>query len=295
MFWLEGWNIDEYKASVEEIEDPVDRLDELIAALKHATTYQEYFEFEQGTLIKKRFKKFKTWVEKEIKFLKSKNTLQIAERKKKAWKGHERLPYPVVWDKESYSKIEPEVRETGKKKEWIDWLIKHLDDKAGKYWTYEKWIVNSVSSEEFYISFAQEPYEVMCPSNIVAVIDNEFVIFLLNLQKILSLKEENKKIKAVVGGPVSLEKNELDKIIIKTIRQRHSSGKNLNWLNVMRDLKNFTRENQSISLQEFQSRDETMKKGISLYLKGFSEPIGRIEESTFKKKLSQFRKLLLPK
>mgnify|MGYP000176578161 CR=1 FL=1 len=55
-----------------------------------------------------------------------------------------RLPYPLVWNRDSYNKIEPEVREKGKKREWIEWLLKNIVEGKGEKWTYEQWVLNAV-------------------------------------------------------------------------------------------------------------------------------------------------------
>ena len=46
-----------------------------------------------------------------------------------------------------------------------------------------------------------------------------------------------------------------------------------------------------IELSEIPAPDESMKEGISLYIDGFSSPIQTQLVSTFKKKLSKFRKI----
>ena len=66
---------------------------------------------------------------------------------------------------------------------------------------------------------------------------------------------------------------------------------NLHWLQVLRDLKNHTEEDQRIVLSEILAPDESMKEGISLYIDGFTSPIQTLLVSTFKKKLSQLRKI----
>ena len=295
MFSLEEWNFEEYKAAVKEIEDPVDRLDELNAKLNYADMDYIYSHLggdeERSSLIDQRMDIFKAWVDQEIKSLKSEFNDLIKAREKKAWKGHLRLPYPVVWDRDSYNKIEPEVRETGKKGEWIDWLLKNLNEGNGKNWTYEQWILNAVESENYYYQFAEQDYDVMCPSILVGTIEDQFVVFLFNVQKVLSLKDENKTKRAVNREPIEIETNELDKIIMKTVKLRKSTGKSLNWHQVLRDLKNHTGEGQKIVLSEILAPDESMKEGISLYIDGYSSPIQTLLVSTFKKKLSQLRKI----
>ena len=296
MFSLKEWNFEEYKAAVKEIEDPVDRLDELYAKSNYADwdyihSHSWGDEDRSSLTEKQRIDIFNAWVDQEIKSLKSEFIDLIKAREKKAWKGHVRLPYPVVWDRDSYNKIEPEVRETGKKGEWINWLLKNLKEGYGKNWTYEQWILNAVQSENYYNQFIEQEYEILYSSFVVRPMEDQFIVFLFNVQKVLSLKDENKTKRAVDREPIEIETSELDKIIMKTVKLRKSTGKSLNWHEVRRDLKNHTGEGQRIVLSEILAPDESMKEGISLYIDGYSTPIQTLLVSTFKKKLTPLRKI----
>ena len=296
MFSLKEWNFEEYKAAVKEIEDPVDRLDELnakrgFAFIEEMESHRVRIRSEEDLLISQRFDLFLEWVDEEIQSMKVKFADLIKEREKKAWKGHVRLPYPVVWDRDSYNKIEPEVREKGKKREWIEWLLKNLNEGNGKKWTYEQWVLNAVENEDYYLGFAENEYEVNYPSILVGTLDDQFIVFLFNVQKVLSLKDEKKRKRAIDREPIEIERSGLDKIIRKTIKSRKSSGMSLHWHQVLRDLKNHTGEGQRIVLSEILAPDESMKEGISLYIDGYSTPIQTLLVSSFKKKLSQLRKI----
>ncbi|SVB88794.1 uncharacterized protein METZ01_LOCUS241648, partial [marine metagenome] len=275
MFSLKEWNFEEYKAAAKEIEDPVDRLDELNAMRSYAfieemESHRVRIRSEEDLLISQRFHLFLEWVDEEIKSMKVEFADLIKEREKKAWKGHVRLPYPVVWDRDSYNKIEPEVREKGKKREWIEWLLKNLNEGNGKKWTYEQWVLNAVENEDYYLDFAENEYEINSPSILVGAMEDQFIVFLFNVQKVLSLKDEKKRKRAIDREPIEIERNELEKIIWRTMKSRKSRGMSLRWLEVLRDLKNHTEEDQRIVLSEIPAPDESMKKGISLYIDGYS-------------------------
>ena len=298
MFSLKEWNFEEYKAAAKEIEDPVDRLDELnamrsYAFLEEMESHRVRIRSKEDLLISQRFDLFLEWVDEEIQSMKAKYDDLIKEREKKAWKAHVRLPYPVVWDRDSYNKIEPEVREKGKKREWIEWLLRNLNEGKGKKWTYEQWVLNAVENEDYYLDFAENEYEINSPSIMVGAMEDQFIVFLFNVQKVLSLKDEKKRKRAIDREPIEIERNELEKIILRTMKSRKSGGMNLHWLQVLRDLKNHTEEDQRIVLSEILAPDESMKEGISLYIDGFTSPIQTLLVSTFKKKLSQLRKLPL--
>jgi len=247
----------------------------------------------EDLLISQRFDLFLEWVDEEIKSMKVKFADLIKEREKKAWKGHVRLPYPVVWNRDSYNKFEPEVREKGKKKEWIEWLLKNLNEGNKKYWTFEQWLLNAIENEDYYSDFAESHEEVDCPSILVGRLEDNFIVFLFNVHKVLSLKDNEKRKRAITREPYDIEKNDLDKIIFRTMKSRKSEGMSLHWLKVLRDLKNYTGEGERIDLSEIPATDETMKEGISLYIDGYTSPIQTLLVSTFKKKLTKYRKLPL--
>ncbi len=300
MFSLKEWNFEEYKDEIKEIPDPVERMDEINATYgmtfierENSDKYigSKRFSDSQNKLINNRFDKFQAWALNEIESMKIRFSREIENKKKKAWEGHIRLPFPVVWDRESYNIIEPDVRKKGKKKEWINWLLKNLNEGNGKKWTYEQWVLNAMENEDYYLGFAEHEYEINYPSILVGALDDQFIVFLFNVQKVLSLKDEKKRKRAIDRELIEIERSELDKIILKTVKLRKSTRKSLHWNHVLRDLKNHTGEGQRIVLSEILAPDESMKEGISLYIDGYSSAIQTLLVSTFKKKLSQLRKI----
>ena len=300
MFSLKEWNFEEYKDEIKEIPDPVERMDEINATYgmtfierENSDKYigSKRFSDSQNKLINNRFDKFQAWALNEIESMKIRFSKEIENKKKKAWEGHIRLPFPVVWDRDSYNIIEPDVRKKGKKKEWINWLLKNLNEGNGKKWTYEQWVLNAMENEDYYLGFAEHEYEINYPSILVGALDDQFIVFLFNVQKVLSLKDEKKRKRAIDRELIEIERSELDKIILKTVKLRKSTRKSLHWNHVLRDLKNHTGEGQRIVLSEILAPDESMKEGISLYIDGYSTPIQTLLVSSFKKKLSQLRKI----
>ena len=133
-------------------------------------------------------------------------------------------------------------------------------------------------------------YEVDCPSMMIGEIEDQFIDFLFNVKNILSLKDEKKEKELSIGNLLR-SKVGIGKDHLENMKFRKSKGMSLNWNQVLRDLKNHTGEGQRIELSEIPAPDESMKEGISLYIDGFSSPIQTQLVSTFKKKLSKFRKI----
>ena len=120
--------------------------------------------------------------------------------------------------------------------------------------------------------------------------------FLFNAQKVLELKKEVNTVGRRRRYP-SLEKEPtaLDKIIYRTMKNRIKSNKDVNWHNVLRDLKNNTSKNQTITILSIATMRDEMRDAILLHEEGMTEATQKLLTTTFQKKLTTFRKLLLPK
>ena len=68
-------------------------------------------------------------------------------------------------------------------------------------------------------------YEVDCPSMMLGEIEDQFIDFLFNVKNILSLKDEKKRKRAIDRELIEIERSELDKIILKTVKLRKSRGR----------------------------------------------------------------------
>jgi len=295
--------LDGYKDFVSTIKDPLERLDDIEVYLEDFERGfdQIYGNHEMGLLSNKEYKilvkerdSFFKWGNEEITSIKAQYSDLIEERSEKSWSGHKRLKFPVVWNRKSYNKIEPDIRTAGLKGDWIAWLLANFTEGKDEYWTYDDRIINAAQLDMYYyLEFLDDSFSV---SYSCSKISNNFVTFLFNAQKVLELKKEVN----MVGRRrryQSLEKEptELDKIIIRTMKNRIKSKKDLNWHNVLRDLKNNTYENQTITIAPIATMRDEMKDAILLYEEGLTEATQKLLISTFQKKLTTFRKLLLPK
>ena len=296
-------SLDEYKNFVSTIKDPLERLDEIEALLEFLENPRTEIEghYDMGSISREAYEtesqeldSYFNWGMPQISALKTEHADIINKRAKKAWSGHKRLKFPVVWNRESYNKIEPEIRTAGRKGDWIEWLLGNLTEGKEEYWTYDDRIINAAQLDMYYyLDFLDDSFSV---SYSCSKISNNFVTFLFNAQKVLELKKEVNTFGRRRNYP-SLEKEptELDKIIIRTMKNRIKINKDLNWHNVLRDLKNNTYENQTITIAPIATMRDEMKDAILLYEEGLTEATQKLLISTFQKKLTYFRKLLLPK
>ncbi len=296
-------SLDEYKNFVSTIKDPLERLDEIEVLLEFLENPRTEIEghYDMGSISREAYEtesqeldSYFNWGMPQISALKTEHADIINKRAKKAWSGHERLQFPVVWNRDSYNKIEPEIRTAGRKGDWIEWLLANLTEGKDEYWTYEDRIINAAQLDMYYyLDFLDDSFSV---SYSCSEISNNFVTFLFNAQKVFELKKEENTVGRKRKYP-SLEKEptELDKIIKRTMQNRIKSNKDLNWHNVLRDLKNNTSENQTITIVPIATIRDEMKDAILLYEDGLTEPTQKLLTTTFEKNLTYFRKLLLPK
>jgi hypothetical protein len=295
-------SLTDYKKFFSSIEDPLEQLDEIEVLLEFLENPRGEIEanYDMGSISREEYEtesqemdSYFKWGMPQISSIKAQHSDLIVERSKKSWSGHKRLQFPVVWNRESYNKIEPEIRTAGRKGDWIEWLLANLTEGKDEYWTYEDRILNAAQLDMYYYWDLLKDSWV---SYSCSKISNNFVTFLFNAQKVLELKKEVNTFGRRRNYP-SLEKEptELDKIIIRTMKNRIKINKDLNWHNVLRDLKNNTYENKTITIAPIATMRDEMKDAILLYEEGLTEATQKLLISTFQKKLTYFRKLLLPK
>ena len=296
--------IAEYKKYVSTIGDPLEKLDDI-------ETYMDDLErcFDQidgkhdmGLISNKEYKiqvkerdSFFKWCNEEMTSIKDQYSDLIDERSKKAWSGHKRLTFPVVWNRDSYNKIEPEIRIAGKKGEWIEWLLGNLTEGTDEYWTYEDRMINAAQLDlYYYLDFLDDSFSV---SLSCSKINNNFVTFLFNVKKVLTLKTgASPKRSSRPNNPYEeKEFNELEKLILNTMKNRKEAGKELIWNFVLNDLHSNTKKGHTVIIRDIPASEDTMKPGILLYDDDLAIPTHQLLQSTFKKKLTSFRKLLLRK
>ena len=296
-------SLDEYKNFVSTIKDPLERLDEIEALLEFLENPRTEIEghYDMGSISREAYEtesqeldSYFNWGMPQISALKTEHADIINKRAKKAWSGHERLQFPVVWNRESYSKIEPEIRTAGRKGDWIEWLLGNLTEGKDEYWTYDDRIINAAHLDMYYY------WDLLKDSSVsysCSKISNNFVTFLFNVQKVVSLKTgaSSKRSPRPENPYEEKEYNELEKLIIRTMKNRKGNNKKLTWNFVLKDLRLNTNEGQTVIIRDLPAADDTMKPGILLYEDNSPTPTHQLLLSTFQKKLTYFRKLLLPK
>ena len=156
-------SLTDYKKFFSSIEDPLERLDVIEVLLEDLenplTEIQGHYDM--GSISSEEYESesqkidgYFKWGNEQITSIKAQHSDLIEKRLKKAWSGHKRLQFPVVWDRKSYNKIEPEIRTAGRKGEWIEWLLENLTEGKDEFWTYEDRILNAAQLDlHYYLDF----------------------------------------------------------------------------------------------------------------------------------------------
>ena len=297
-------SLTDYKKFFSSIEDPLEQLDEIEVLLEFLENPRGEIEanYDMGSISREEYEtesqemdSYFKWGMPQISALKTEHADIINKRAKKAWSGHERLQFPVVWNRESYNKIEPEIRTAGRKGDWIEWLLGNLTEGKDEYWTYDDRIINAAQLDMYYyLDFLGDSFSVFYSCS---EISNNFVSFLFNVQKVVSLKTSASFKRSPRPENYFKEKeyNELEKLIIRTMKNRIENDKKLTWNFVLNELRSNTKEGQTVIIREIPASEDTMKPGILLFDDNLAIPTHQLLQSTFQKNLTYFRKLLLPK
>ena len=62
--------------------------------------------------------------------------------------------------------------------------------------------MNAVENENYYDRFAEYSHELEFTSSLVGGLEDKFIVFLFNVQKVLSLKDEKKRKRAIDREPI---------------------------------------------------------------------------------------------
>ena len=181
--------LNEYKDFYSCIKDPLEKLDELQVELDglEIASDQIFGNYQLGGIpedeyktLSKEINSFFEWGKDEISILESECADLNKKRKKKAWQGHDRLPFPVVWNRKSYNKVVPEINNKGRKNQWIEWLLKNLTEGEDDHWQYEDRVLNAAELDiAYYLNFLEGSFSV---SSSCSRINNDFVEYMKYLE-----------------------------------------------------------------------------------------------------------------
>jgi len=76
-------------------------------------------------------------ITKQLRDLKSEYKKDLERRQKLAWPEHKRLPFPIVWDLDTYLEWEAPIEAKGRKHDWCLWLRQGLIKNEGDDWRFK--------------------------------------------------------------------------------------------------------------------------------------------------------------
>ena len=113
-------SLTDYKKFFSSIEDPLEQLDEIEVLLEFLENPRGEIEanYDIGSISREEYEtesqemdSYFKWGMPQISSIKAQHSDLIVERSKKSWSGHKRLQFPVVWNRESYNKIETRLNQ----------------------------------------------------------------------------------------------------------------------------------------------------------------------------------------
>ena len=80
-------------------------------------------------------------ITKQLRDLKSEYKKDLERRQKLAWPEHKRLPFPIVWDQDTYLEWEAPIEAKGRKHDWCLWLQQGLVRSEEGEWCFKDTII----------------------------------------------------------------------------------------------------------------------------------------------------------
>ena len=101
-------------------------------------------------------------ITKQLRDLKSEYKKDLERRQKLAWPEHKRLPFPIVWDQDTYLEWEAPIEAKGRKHDWCLWLQQGLVRSEEGEWCFKDTIIRDRKSTRLNSSHALISYAVFC-------------------------------------------------------------------------------------------------------------------------------------
>ena len=194
------------------------------------------------------------------------------------------IEYPLVTNITDYNEIKRSMKEEGRLNEWVEWMLsnvepsekEHIGIKEIPVWIYNDSVIRQAILD--CIEQDKEYYELLCNA---LHLDDEFVEH---------LKRQLKKEDVTVSRGVSTVKFFPDKrfheLVLRTMKEEGTD-----WNTVKRKLNHHTKDDERILIIEVSNHEGDMRPQIQFSTEDSIEPY-KVMESTFKKKLTAYRKYL---
>ena len=194
------------------------------------------------------------------------------------------IEYPLVTNITDYNEIKRSMKEEGRLNEWVEWMLSNVEPSEKEHIGIKEilvWSYNDSVLRQAKLDCIEQDKEY-----------NELLWNALNLDDkfVEHLKRQLKKEDVTVSRGVSTVKyfpeKSFHELVLRTMKQEGT-----NWNIVKRNLSKHTLEGEKIKIIEVSNQEGEMRPQIQLYTVDSVEPY-KVMESTFKKKLTAYRKHL---
>ena len=194
------------------------------------------------------------------------------------------IEYPLVTNITDYNEIKRSMKEEGRLNEWVEWMLsnvepsekEHIGIKEILVWSYNDSVLRQAKLD--CIEQNKEYNELL--RNALSL-DDEFVEHLKR-----QLNKENVTVSRGVSTVKFFPDKRFHELVLRTMKQEGT-----NWNMVKRNLSKHTLEGEKIKIIEVSNHEGDMRPQIQFFTEDTVEPF-EVMESTFKKKLTAYRKYL---
>ena len=194
------------------------------------------------------------------------------------------IEYPLVTNITDYNEIKRSMKEEGRLNEWVEWMLSNVEPSEKEHIGIKEilvWSYNDSVLRQAKLDCIEQDKEY-----------NELLWNALNLDDkfVEHLKRQLKKEGVTVSRRVSMVEyfpdNRFHELVLRTMKQEETD-----WNTVKRKLNHHTKDDERIIIIEVSNHEGEMRPQIQFYTEDSIEPY-KVMESTFKKKLTAYRKYL---
>jgi len=194
------------------------------------------------------------------------------------------IEYPLVTNITDYNEIKRSMKEEGRLNEWVEWMLsnvepsekEHIGIKEILVWSYNDSVLRQAKLD--CIEQDKEYNELLWNA---LNLDDEFVEHLKR-----QLKKEDVTVSRGVSTVKYFPEKSFHELVLRTMKQEGTD-----WNTVRRKLNHHTKDDERITIIEVSNHEGEMRPQIQFYTEDSIEPY-KVMESTFKKKLTAYRKYL---
>ena len=192
------------------------------------------------------------------------------------------IEYPLVTNITDYNEIKRSMKEEGRLNEWVEWMLsnvepsekEHIGIKEILVWSYNDSVLRQAKLD--CIEQDKEYNELLWNA---LNLDDKFVEHLKR-----QLKKEDVTVSRGVSRVKYFPEKRFHELVLRTMKQEGTD-----WNTVKRKLNHHTKDDDRIVIIEVSNHEGEMRPQIQFYTEDSIEPY-KVMESTFKKKLTAYRK-----